>query len=189
MILAKTISKQYQGCDIPGLVIQTSKKHHDLVKRAWPENFYWVHHGVNDTLDRCGTQRKSDDSQISEKRKDGNRIKSMLQGNEAVQLIASKTRGFRRSFSEHFTLKTVVKAYSDGESIATREEIIIDERSTAGVRMLEPDEFIYRPNAPNTRRKAICDEIEKCIIQNGGTLRSLRRDLVVAVNLTNWHLL
>ena len=187
MLKTSSQSQQCHEFAMPESMRKICKRHQDSVKLAWSENSSpWIHFGSNVASDRQCTQRKSNASQHGVDKKDGNRIKSILQGNDAMKLIASKTRGFRRSFSESFKLRTVVKAYRDGASAAT-EEIADDVNSSSGI--LKPDEFIYRPHAPNARRKAICDEIEKCIVQNGGTLRSLRRDLVVAVNLTNWHLL
>ena len=106
-----------------------------------------------------------------------------------MNLVASKTREFKRTlYSESFKLKTVVRAFFRREGSRVREEIIADEQSSAEI--LKPDEFMYRPNAPNIRRKAICDEIEKCILQSGvGSLRSLRSDLIVAANLKTWQLI
>ena len=109
--------------------------------------------------------------------------------NETMNLIASKTRTFKRTlYSETFKLKTLVRAFFSREGSRVREETIADEQSSTEI--LKPDEFMYRPNAPNIRRKAICDEIEKCIVQSGaGSLRSLRSDLIVAANLKTWQLI
>ena len=185
-ILQKTISEQGQEYATTELVRKPCKKHQGLVKLAWSEKSSWIHNRVNATSDRSGTQTKPNTFQSNEDRKDGIRMKSIFQSNDAVKLIVSKTWGLRRSFSESFKLRTVVKTFRDGEG-TTSEEILDDKRSFSDI--LRPEEFIYRAHAPYTRRKAICDEIEKCIVLNGGTLRSLRRDLIVAVNLTNWHLL
>lgn len=113
--------------------------------------------------------------------------RSVLQRNDSLKkLITSKTQGIRRPFSETLKHRTVVTSACSPNGTA-REEIIEEEYLTAV--FVSADEYIYNPYAPNTRRKAICDEIERGILQKGATLRSLRRDLIVAVNLTNWHLL
>ena len=123
----------------------------------------------------------------SELDKGGKCPRSVLQRNDSLKkLIASKTQGIRRPFSESLNHRTLVTSVCSPSGTA-REEIIEEERPT--VVFVSADQYIYNPYAPNTRRKAICDEIEKSILQKGATLRSLRRDLIVAVNLTNWHLL
>ena len=109
------------------------------------------------------------------------------QGASVMKLITSKTQGIHRSLTQSFKHRTVVKS-THNLNEKTRETIIEEDCLTAAL-SLNSDEYIYRRNAPNTRRNAICDEIEKCIVQNGGTLRSTRRDLIVNVNLSNWNLI
>lgn len=121
-------------------------------------------------------------------RKDGHYKKPPPQQSASVmKLITSKTQGIHRSLTQSFKHRTVVKsAHNLNEK--TREKIVEVDCLTAAL-SLNSDGYIYRRNAPNTRRNAICDEIEKCIVQNGGTLRSTRRDLIVNVNLSNWNLI
>ena len=120
--------------------------------------------------------------------RDDKQMKPVLQRNDSLKtIITSKTRGIRRSLTESSKRGTIVKSGCGLNRATTREEIIKGE--SIAVVYLNADEYFYKPYARNTRRKAICDEIEKCIVLNGGTLRSLRRDLIVSVNLSNWHLL
>lgn len=175
-IFQKAIS-EYKENHLPELVRDTFKKHD--FKFAWLDvSISWLPYQATQT---------NNASLKTDYNKDGKQMKSKLQRNDSVKkLITSKTKGIRRSLSENFKHRTVVKSgCNSNDSIS--EEIIEDER--LAVVYLNADEYIYRPYAPNTRRKAICDEIEKGIVQKGGSLRSLRRDLIVAVNLSNWHLL
>lgn len=180
-LLRKAISecKEYH---LPESVTNPFKNHN--LKFAWLDNsISWLPYQATVT----SIKQTNNGSLKSELNKDGKHPRPVLQRNESVKkLIASKTPGIRRSFSESFKHRTVVKSDCNPNGTA-REEIIEEEPLTAVI--VSADEYIYKPYAPNTRRKAICDEIEKCILQNGSTLRSLRRDLIVAVNLTNWHLL
>ena len=155
-------------------------KPHDL-KFAWlGKSISWL--PFQETV--ASIKQTSNGSLKSEVDKGGKYRRPVLQRNDSVKkLIASKTQGIRRPFSESLKHRTVVKSACSPNGTA-REEIIEEERLTAVFG--RADEYIY---VPNTRRKAICDEIEKGILQKGATLRSLRRDLIVAVNLTNWHLL
>lgn len=159
-------------------------QNHDL-KFAWLErSISWLPFqatvpSIKQTSNACSLKIELD--------KGGKYPRSVLQRNDSVKkLIASKTQGIRRSISESLKQRTVVTSgYSLND--AAREKIIKEDHLTAV--FVSAEEYIYSPYAPNRRRKAICDEIEKCILQKGATLRSLRRDLIVAVNLTNWHLL
>lgn len=185
--LRKTISEQSEALAILNFVGKPCKMHQDFTKLVWSEKSSCAHYGAVNSLDRCGTQTKTSVSQTNVVKKgELTQNRPILPGNDAFKLIVSKTRGFRRSLSDTFKLRTIVKVNREGES-KTTEEVIDDEHSSVDI--LRPDEYIYRTTAPNTRRKAICDAIEKRIVQNGGMLRSLRRDLVVAINLTNWKLL
>ena len=118
--------------------------------------------------------------------KDGKQRKPVLQRNASFKnKITSTTKDIRRSLLENFKHSSIVKlSHSNG---STREEITGDDNHK--VVYFNASEYMYRPYASNTRRKAICDEIEKYIVQNGGTLRPMRSDLIVAVSLSNWHLL
>ena len=180
-LLRKAISecKEYH---LPVSVTNPFKNHN--LKFAWlDKSTSWLPYQATVT----SITQTNNGSLKSEFNKDGKHPRLTLQRNDSVKkLLASKTQGMRRSFSESFKHRTVVKSSCSPNGTA-REEIIEEERLT--VVTVSTDEYIYRPYAPTTRRKAICDEIEKCILQNGATLRSLRRDLIVAVNLTNWHLL
>lgn len=157
-------------------------ENHDL-KFAWlDKSISWLPFQATAT----SIKQTNNGSLKSEFSKVGKGARPVLQRNDSVKkLIASKTQGIRRSFSESFKHRTVVTGCSTNST--AREEIIEEERLAAV--FVSGDEYIYNPCAPSKRRKAICDEIEKCILQKGATLRSLRRDLIVAVNLTNWHLL
>lgn len=175
-LFQKTIS-EYKENHLPGSLRNNFKKHD--FKFAWLDiSISWLPYQATET---------NNASLETDHNKDGKQMKPILQRNDSVKkLITSKTKGIRRSLSENFKHRTIVKSGCNSNG-AISEEIIEEGRLT--VVYLNADEYIYRPYAPNTRRKAICDEIEKCIVQNGGTLRSLRRDLIVAVNLSNWHLL
>ena len=181
-LLRKAISECKDYPTLPESVRNTCKKH-DL-KLAWLDKpISWLPYQVTAISDRYVTTTNNVYLK-SDFKKDG---KPIPQGNAAIKkLILPKTREIRRSFSENFKLRTIAKSTRNLNG-TTSEEIIEEQRLT--VVSLNADEYMYRPNAPNTRRKAICDEIEKCIVQTGGTLRSLRRDLIVDVNLSNWYLL
>ena len=169
--------------DYPALQesVKNTCKRHDF-KLAWLDKpISWLPYQVTAISNQYVTT--TNNASLKSCKKDD---KPIPQGNDAVKkIILSKTQGIRRSFSENFKHRTVVKSVH--KNLTTSEEIIEEQRLT--VNSLNADEYMYRPNAPNTRRKAICDEIEKCIVQIGGTLRSLRRDLIVAVNLSDWNLL
>ena len=179
--LRKAIS-ECKECHLPESVTKPFTNH-DL-KFAWlGKSISWL--PFQETL--TSIKQTSNGSLKSELDKGGKYPRPVLQRNDSVKkLIASKTQGIRRPFSESLKHRTVVKSACSPNG-TVREEIIEEERLAAV--FVSVDEYIYNPYAPNTRRKAICDEIEKRILQKGGTLRSLRRDLIVAVNLTNWHLL
>ena len=115
----------------------------------------------------------------------GKQLRPIHQGSEALKIITSKTKNFRRSLSESYKQRTVVCSERVGSG-ATKEQIVPEDRFTTA---FIAGDYIYQTHAPYRRRNAICDEIEKYIIHEGATLRSLRRDLIVAVNLSNWHLL
>ena len=170
-----------KGCALRKPGRRSCKKHQDFSKLAWSENSSFIRTGANVTSDRSGIQTNRNDSQKSvDTRKHGNYTGPKSQGDDSLK------RGLRRYFSESFKLRTFVKAFHE-EKGSTSEKTVEEDDSPD--RILTPDEFIYRAHAPNTRRNAICDEIEKCITQHGGMLRSQRRDLVLAVNLSNLHLL
>ena len=180
--------QQSQGCAISKSGRSSCKKHEDFSKLAWSENSSCVRTEVNVTSDLDGVQTKTNVFTKSVDKKSGNHMHtgSKSQGDDGLKLTFSKTRELGGYLSESFKLRTVVKAFRD-EKDSTSEETEEDDDSPESI--LKPDEFIYTAHAPNTRRKAICDEIEKCIVQHGGMLRSQRRDLVLAVNLSNLHLL
>ena len=100
--------------------------------------------------------------------------------------IASKAQEIHCSLSETFKQRTVVKSIShlNGKS---REEIFEEDSLT--VARSNANAYTYRTGALKARRNAICDEIDKCIVQTGGKLRSMRGDLIVDVNLSNWNLI
>ena len=180
-LFRKAIS-EYKEHHLPESLRNTFKKHD--FKFAWLDmSMFWLPYQGTATP----VTQTNNASLKTDYNKDGEEVKPTLQRNDSVKkIISSKAKGFRHSLSENFKHRTIVK-FGRNSNDTTKEEIIDEERVT--VNYLNAEEYMYRPYAPNTRRKAICDEIEKCIVQTGGTLRSLRRDLIVAVNLSNWHLL
>ena len=187
-ILRDKMLQQSQGRAISKSGRSSCKKHQDFSKLAWPENSSCIRTEVNVTSDLDGIQTKTDVFKKSIDKNNGSHVHtgSKSQGDgDGLKLTFSKTRGLGGYLSESFKLQTLVKTFHD-EKGSTSEETEDDDSPES---ILKPDEFIYRAHAPNTRRKAICDEIEKCIVQHGGMLRSQRRDLVLAVNLSNLHLL
>lgn len=187
-LLRDKMLQQSQGCAVSEKGRGSCKKHQDFSKLAWSENSSYIRTEVNVTSDLDGVQTRTNVFTKSVDKKNANHMHtgSKSQGDDGLKLTFSKTRGLGGYLSESFKLRTVVKAFRD-EKDSTSEETEEDDDSPESI--LKPDEFIYRAHAPNTRRKAICDEIEKCIVQHGGMLRSQRRDLVLAVNLSNLHLL
>ena len=186
----KKLSSRHQKCVSSGFSRERCKRNHDFIKRAWNERSCSIYRGIGDEMEQSERQKQPLASQSRENGKDEYKPRQVvITENETMNLIASKTRKFKRTlYSETFKLKTVVRAFFSREGSTVREEITADEQSSTEI--LKPDEFMYRPNAPNIRRKAICDEIEKCIVQSGaGSLRSLRSDLIVAANLKTWQLI
>lgn len=187
----KKLSNRRQEYVPSGFTRERCKRKHDFTKRAWTERPYSINHGIEDIkLEQSERQKQPLALQNRENGEVGYKPRQVvITENDTMNLIASKTREFKRTlYSETFKLKTVVRAFFSREGSTVREEIIADEESSTEI--LKPDQFMYRPNAPNIRRKAICDEIEKCIVQSGsGSLRSLRSDLIVAANLKTWQLI
>jgi len=188
---AKKLSSRHQKCVSSGFTRERCKRNHDfIIKRAWNERSCSIYHGIGDEMEQSARQKQPLAVQSRKNWKDEHKPRQVvITENETMNVIASKTREFKRTlYSETFKLKTVVRAFFRREGSTVREEIIADEQSSTEI--LKPDEFMYRPSAPNIRRKAICEEIEKCIVQKGaGSLRSLRSDLIVAANLKTWQLI
>ena len=186
----KKLSSRHQKCVSSGFTRERCKRKHDFIKRAWNERSCSIYHGIGDEMEQSERQKQPSALQSREKGKDEYKTRQVvITENETMNVVASKTREFKRTlYSETFKLKTVVRAFFRREGSTVQEEIMADEQLSAEI--LKPDEFMYRPNAPNIRRKAICDEIEKCIVQSDtGSLRSLRSDLIVAANLKTWQLI
>lgn len=107
-----------------------------------------------------------------------------------VKILALRNIGHLRRGKSLDTCKDGIERTRESKDIKRFNSKSVEEVDDAEDYTVVLNEEDYVSHHQDTRRPAICEEIERIVEMNNGTpLRTQRRNLIVSDNLLKWHLL